>query len=348
MPKNNKVSDLFSFKKLVIPIFIGLLVAAYFLWKKTDWAVFNQMNLSYTMIGWLILAILMMVIRDFGYMLRIRVLTDNKLSWNQSFHVIMLWEFASAVTPSVVGGSGVAMFILNRENISLGKSTAVVMVTAFLDELFYILTVPLVILFIGTENLFPVELTKTVFGYQLSTKEIFYVGYGFIVLLTSVIIYGVFVNPMRIKKLLYHIFSLRLIKRWRKSVVQLGIDMVKTSEELKEKNSWFWIKVFGATCFSWTARFWVVNCVILLFTDVGSHFLIYGRQLVMWVIMLISPTPGGVGIAEFAFSGFLQEFIPIGLAGLLIVLWRLISYYPYLFIGAIVLPRWLKNKKATI
>lgn len=81
-----------------------------------------------------------------------------------------------------------------------------------------------------------------------------------------------------------------------------------------------------------------------MFTDVGSHFLIYGRQLVMWVIMLISPTPGGTGIAEFAFDGFLKDFIPIGLAGLLVVLWRLISYYPYLFIGAIILPKWFRKR----
>lgn len=58
---------------------------------------------------------------------------------------------------------------------------------------------------------------------------------------------------------------------------------------------------------------------------------------------MISPTPGGTGVAEFAFNGFLQDFIPVGLARLLVVLWRLISYYPYLFIGAFVLPHWLRT-----
>lgn len=344
MPKSNKVTDVLSVKRIAIPIVIGLLVAAYMLWSKTNWEAFQHINWNYTMFFWLFVALLMMVIRDLGYMFRIRVLTDNELSWRQSFDVIMLWEFASAITPSVVGGSSVAMFILNKEGINLGKSTAVVMVTAFLDELFYILTVPVVVWLIGTEYLFPVELTKQVFGYTLSTKEIFYVGYGFIVLLTTLILYGVFVNPMGIKKMLYRLFSIKILKRWRRAVVQLGSDMIKTSLELKEKNGWFWIKAFAATCFSWTARFWVVNFIILLFTDVGNHFLIYGRQLVMWVIMLISPTPGGTGVAEFAFNGFLQEFIPIGLAGLLVVLWRFISYYPYLFIGAFILPKWLGKR----
>jgi glycosyltransferase 2 family protein len=58
---------------------------------------------------------------------------------------------------------------------------------------------------------------------------------------------------------------------------------------------------------------------------------------------MIGPTPGGTRVAEFATNGFLQDFIPIGLVGLLVVFWRLISYYPYLFVGAFVLPKWLKR-----
>jgi hypothetical protein len=285
----------------------------------------------------------MMVIRDLAYMFRIRVLTDNVISWRKSFDVIMLWEFASSITPSVVGGSGVAMFILNKEGISLGRSTAVVMVTALLDELFYIVTVPIVVLLIGTQHLFPVELSKTILGITFSTKGIFVVGYVFILLLVTLIFYGVFVNPQQLKKSLVKLFSIKILSKWQKKVVQLGDDLIQTSVELKNKPIQFWLKSFGATVFSWTARFWVVNFIILAFTDVSSHFLIYGRQLVMWVILLISPTPGGTGVAEFAFNGFLQDFIPVGLAGLLVVLWRLLSYYPYLFIGAFVLPKWLKR-----
>ena len=122
-----------------------------------------------------------------------------------------------------------------------------------------------------------------------------------------------------------------------------------TSEALKGKKKDFWVKAFAATFFSWTARYWVVNFMLLAFLEVNDHFLIYGRQLVMWVIMLISPTPGGSGVAELAFSGFLGEFT-LGLGVMFALLWRLISYYPYLFIGSIVLPNWLKrvysNKKS--
>lgn len=344
MSKSKKVTEIFKTKKIAIPILIGILVTSIILFKNTDWQAFNKINWNFNFFFWLIIALMMIMIRDIAYMYRIRVLTDRKISWRNSFDVIMLWEFASAVTPSVVGGTGIALFILNKEGINAGKSTAIAMITALLDELFYILVVPIVILIIGTQFLFPENLTeRIIFGMHFPIKEVFLLGYGFMLLLTLLISYGIFVSPKKFKRLLIVIFKIRFFKRWEEKAINIGNDMIQTSNELKIKPSSYWIKAFGATLFSWTARFWMVNCLILAFTSVEDHFLVYGRQLVMWVILLISPTPGGTGIAEFAFSEFLHDFIPIGLAGLLAILWRLTSYYPYLFIGMLVLPRWLKR-----
>lgn len=294
---------------------------------------------------WLLMALVCVAARDFGYMYRIRVLTDNALSWRKSFDTIMLWEFASALTPSIVGGSGIALFILNREGLRMGKSTAVVMVTALMDELFYITMVPLVLVLIGTSQLFPVSLQREIFGMTFGTQGIFWIGYFFIVTLTTVIALAIFFRPRLFKYALLQIFRLPFLKRWRYDIIALGNDIIITSRELKGKKSSFWIKALGATYFSWTARFIVVNLLILAVVPVSDHLLLYGRQLVMWVIMLISPTPGGSGLAEFAFTGFLADFIPIGLAGGLAFIWRILTYYIYIFVGAIVLPRWLRRTR---
>lgn len=310
----------------------------------------NDINWTWISTFWILMAIFAMAMRDVAYMYRIRVLTDYILSWRQSFRVIMLWEFASALTPSVVGGSGVAMFIINREGITLGRSTAIVLVSALLDELFYILTVATVLLAIGTSNLFPVELQKSFFGVSFGTRALFWIGYGFICLLTMGILVGIFFIPRTFKYLLLQIFRLPILRRWRYQVIQIGDDIITTSKELRTKPAMYWVKSFGSTYLSWTARYLVVNFLILAFitpdsalvNGIADHILIYARQLVMWVIMLISPTPGSAGIAEFAFSSFLKEFIPLGLVGALALIWRLISYYPYLFIGAVILPRWLR------
>ena len=125
---------------------------------------------------------------------------------------------------------------------------------------------------------------------------------------------------------------------------ETGTDLIHTSRMFRNKSLFFWVKVFTATFFSWTARYWVVNFLLLAFFLVDDHILIFARQLVMWVMMLVSPTPGGSGFAEFVFSRYLGDFIPLGFAVVMALIWRLVSYYPYLFIGAIMLPRWLSGK----
>lgn len=348
--KSNPIRQLLSPGKIFIPIGIGIAIVAYFLFRDytAQRDALGAINWTWRSTMWFAVALIMVAMRDIGYMIRIRVLTDNKLNWRQAFDVIMLWEFASAITPSIVGGSSVAIFIVNREKITLGRSTAVVMITAFLDELFYVLMVPLLILVVGINDLFPVALQREFFGITLGAREIFVVGYVFILILISLIWLGIFRYPKAARNLIVGLFSTRFLKRWKSGAIETGNDLVTTSAELRSKPYSFWLRAFVATFLSWTARFWVVNFLILSFTlidiSLADHFLIYARQLVMWVILLISPTPGGSGVAEVAFSGFLQQFIsPITLAISIGVVWRIISYYPYLLMGAIILPRWIQR-----
>jgi glycosyltransferase 2 family protein len=292
---------------------------------------------------WMFIALIMMMVRDGAYMYRIRLLTDNLISWRKSFDVIMLWEFASAISPSVIGGTAVALFILNKEGVNAGKSTSIVFITALLDELFYVIIVPVMLLLVGTASLFPVAMEMQVFGRTLGTAGIFVMAYLILAAYSLLLIYGIFMNPRGFKWLIIKVFSLPLLRKWRPWANRTGDEMLVASTEFKGRPLVFWMKAYVATVLSWTARFWVVNFIILAFTPVGEHMLIYARQLVMWSILLLTPTPGGSGFAEFAFSGFFHDFIPVGLAASLALIWRLISYYPYLFIGTVVLPRWLKR-----
>ncbi len=330
-------------RRVIWPVLIGLGVGGWLMADAWDPEVFRSTN--WTTASWLFLlgAIILMLMRDLAYMYRIRLLSDNKLSWKQSFQVILLWEFSSALTPSVVGGSAVALYILTKEGISPGRTTAIVLITAFLDELFYVVMVPVVFLIAGFEKLFTSQGEYLFLDTPLGITSIFLVGYLFIVVLILIIYGAIFFRPDIFNWILVRIFSFKILKKRKQWAINTGQDIMTTSKEMKGKPFSFWLKAFGATVASWTARFWVVNLLILTITQVDDHFLIYARQLIMWVIMLISPTPGGSGIAEYIFGGFLGEFIPTGMAPAMALLWRLISYYSYLIIGAILLPIWVRR-----
>ncbi len=291
-----------------------------------------------------LLAVCCLLIRVSGYMYRLRVLTDRFLSWRESFDVVMLWEFASALTPSVVGGSGVAIFFLKREGLNLGKSTAIVMITAMMDEFFYISMVPMALLLINTDGLFPADWTTDIMGMTLNAEGVFWFGYTLTFFILCTLIFAVLIRPRVFRFVLLKIFSLPLLRKWRYHIIKWGDDLMVTSKELRTKPFSYWGKGLAATFASWTARFILLNCLIMMVVDIEDHVFVYAKQLMMWMIMLISPTPGGTGLAEYAFSKFFGEsIVPLALVGLLAILWRLMTYFPYLIGGVLVLPRWLKR-----
>jgi uncharacterized protein (TIRG00374 family) len=334
------IKSTFSIKRVLIPIVIGVGFSAYSLYSSNfDLGVLKGIEVS---LKYILLALLCMVMRDLMYIVRIRVLTERQLSWLDSWHVVMLWEFASSVTPSVVGGSAFAIYFMNREGISLGKSTAIVFTTAMLDEIFYILMVALLLLSMG------VDFIKVGNALPFDPTFFFFLGYSVIILMTLGIMLGIFIAPKGIKKLLMKLFSVSFLKKWQPKMEATGDELIAASIELKGKPFGYWAKAFTATALTWTARFMVLNFLILaLNPELGFHIiqqiLIFAKQLVMWVIMLISPTPGASGIAEISFSAFFKSDFPEHTHVAVAVLWRAISYYPYLALGLIILPIWLKK-----
>ncbi len=337
--------------RVLVPVVLGLGVVGWMMCKEYNPNAFSEVVFSRWSLFFICLAIVCMLIRDFGYMVRIRVLSDGDMSWRQAFRIIMLWEFTSAATPSAVGGTSIAILYVNKEGFSLGRSSAIVLATSFLDELYFIIMLPLLLLTVDLHKLFAVGNDVS----SIASNSFFFmaiIGITVKTIFAAFVGYGLFVNPRGLKWLLLQIFRLPFIRRWRHYVNDAGTEIIYSSKAFKEKPFWFWFKAFLATFFSWTARYWVVNALLVAFFTIrgfAEHFLIFARQLIMWIMQLVSPTPGGSGFSEYIFSKYLSDFIPaspeyvasiiMGLA----LLWRLISYYPYLIVGAVILPRWIRN-----
>ena len=327
----------FSAPRIILPVLLGLGVIGYMLYKN-----YQPEQLSTLLSAspfWIGMTLLVLFIRDFGYMYRIRFLTDKVLNWKQSFNVIMLWEFASCALPSVVGGSTIAAYILFKEKISLGKSIAQVMVTAMLDNLYFVVTLPLVLLFTGGQ-VFPEML-----GLNQTLREgigiAFFFSYLMITLYACTMFYALFINPSGVKKLLLYIGGLRPLKRWRTDLFQHANDLLIASKHLRTKNTAFWLHASISTIFVWTARYIIIGCLIAAFTHLSmqEHLTVFMRNLVYKVVLFLSVTPGGAGIAEISFPAFFGAFLG-GFTTIVILMYRLLTYYLYLLIGAFVFPRW--------
>jgi hypothetical protein len=346
----------FKTYRLVLPIVIGLGVASYLLYKNFTPGAFDGVHFTLQSALWMSLAFLMVVVRDVAYMVRIRVLTDKLLNWRKSFQVIMIWEFASAVIPpSLGGGFAVAIFLLNKEKIELGKSISVILFSSLLDGIFLGVMAPVAYFLAGGASLF-LNLNIKVpefLAFLINEKSIaftFWLVYFALLFYKLVVAFALFVDAKAVKNFLVAIFRLPILKRFAMSAQSTGDEMIIASAELKGKKMSYWSGALISTFVSWSARFLIINFIIAAFSPgYINHLVMYSKQIIIGVINIISPTPGGSGLAEIMFSQFFKAELQenLTLASALALLWRLISYYPYIFAGVIILPRWLKRVYAS-
>jgi len=331
----------FNFIQLFIPVLIGLFVTGGLVYyNELSSSVLVQFEFTWVNLSCIILSVVFLILCEFGLIWRFRLISGEKnLSWKQAFKVNMLCEFSSAVTPSVVGGSGFIVLFLKAEGIQIGRGTAIMMSSLFLDELFFVIAIPIVFIFFSSQQLF--DPSSILFE---SVKYLFIFVYSLIIIWTGVLYIALFQRPDLIKKVLLSFFNLPLLKRWRNQLIFLTDNLILSSKEISKQSFAFWIKAFIATILSWSCRYLIANALFLPFVDFKYQPLLFVRQLILWIVMVVSPTPGGSGLNEYIFSHYFSDMLTSSERILVITcLWRIISYYSYLIIGMLIIPKWLKN-----
>ncbi len=344
MSNGGNIAAYFTGKKIIIPLVIGLATAAYFFLRDFDVEAYKSINWTATTSFWLLAAVLLVFTRLFFYAYRLIVLSNYELSWPRAIQIIVLWEFSSAISPGIVGGTAAALLLLAREkNINTGKGTAIVLATSFLDVLFYVLAVPLLAIWVTRAEVIPQSIGYLTEGaiWRYFTI-IYFIFLGWTVLLC----FGLFFKPKGIAHFVLLFTKLPFLKRFTAKVAAWGDNLISAAEAFRKESFMHWVIAFGGTSFAWISRFALVNCLILALGNGTAVAEIFGKQLVMWAALMIPATPGAAGMAEWLFSGFLNEYFTHSqLTHTTAFLWRLLSYWPYLFAGLIVFPAWFKVTK---
>lgn len=324
---------------------IGLGVVGYLMYSQLDLEELDKINWNFHIFFWILMAVLMYVARHIFYSWRLRIMTDQEFSWPKSMQLIVLWEFASSVSPTSIGGAGVALFLLAQEKLSTAKTVSVVLYSMVIDTIFFVISLPLLYLILGPIMIRPGMSSLSDldgFGFTFFGVLLFMTAYG------AVFFYGLFINPKTIKRLLLFISRWRILKRFKSDLRNTAMDVVSTSEEMQTKDWKFHVRAFIATLGAWVTRFFAINCIIIAFVqdtpmDFYNQLLILARGETMHVTTAFTPTPGGAGVAEYLFGGYFIDFIVEGISSLIALIWRVITYYSYLIGGAIIIPIWIRE-----
>lgn len=331
--------------KVILPTLIGLTVVGYMMYVQLDIEALEKVQNNFSTLFWIGMAVLTYVVRHLFYAWRLRILTDNFFSWRKAIELIVIWEFSSSISPTSVGGSGVALFFLSQEKLNGGKTVALVLYTIVIDTFYFLISIPLFFLIFGSVMIRPDMLS-------ISNLD----GYGFTFLLTLLgmaaygmfFFYGLFINPRIVKRFLLMLSKIPFWKKLKDNLRKTAMDVVVASEELKGKPFSFHASAISATAGAWVTRFLAINFLIMaLVVNIDLSFydqvLLIARGEVMHVITAFSPTPGGSGIAEYLFGGFYSDYIPKEISSIIALVWRLVTYYPYLILGVLVIPVWIKK-----
>lgn len=329
--------------RIILPVLLGIAVVVYMAWKQFDPEEFAKIRWTGHVWEWLLVGLGLAVFRHLAYAWRLRVLSNKEFSWLKCIELVFIWEFSSAISPTAVGGSAVAFFVMAQERVAVGRTAAIVLYTIVLDTLFFVVTMPILYLIFGSGMIRPEGGEMS--GWHLT----FWIAYGAMFAYGLVFYYGLFGSPQRTKRFLFWITNRRLLRRFRRSMIQLGNDMYTASMEMRKKRGGYHSEAILSTFLAWISRFLMINVLVIAFgtaisLNLWDQFALYARAQSLFMVIIFSPTPGGAGLIEVLFGGFLKDYIS-GATSLLVVsfVWRILSYYVYLLAGAIVVPNWLRR-----
>jgi uncharacterized protein (TIRG00374 family) len=332
----------------MLPVVIGIAVSVYLVVvvSKIDTSKLAQIPLTRHLLYGLLLAILTVTIRDVAYIYRMWQLTDKKLSLFKCFELIMLWEFGSSVTPASIGGV-TAVYFISKEKISFGKSASIVMLCSYMDNVAFLTVFSLLFCIYGPK-MFDLSAvcsdlgSKNILTGIRALAEYAWIGFIGVAVVGGSLGFAIFVKPDWARRFLMRVSKIKGLHRWSESIAFFGEEIWLTSQEFKSKGFVFLFKVFMATTVSWCARYALGNVMIWTFSQIDLNQLeVFARQCVLRVIIFVPATPGGSGISELSFMALNCDYLPVGLASAVAIVWRLFNFYLYLGIGAIVLPRWV-------
>ncbi len=274
----------------------------------------------------LAIAVIVSFLRIWFSASKIRFLSEKQIGWLASFRVVLAWDFTSAVSPSTIGGAPMATYAMNKEGMKLGSATAIVLYGVLLDQIWFALAIPILLI----AGIF----------YEVVPPEIGLVGEASMLLLyagllsyAGVLAYGVLINPAAIKKVVLFVFKLPFLRKYRDKIGEEAENLEEYAHQMRKKPASFLFKAFFLSTMSWICRIALATIVVLSLLP-ADEILSLLRSLSMNLAFLVVPTPGGSGGVEGLFVLFQGPLIERkSFIGLAVFLWRIISYYISIALG---------------
>ena len=259
---------------------------------------------------------------------RISYASRGHISLNGGIRGQLAWDFFSVVTPSVVGGGPIAAFFLARDQrISTGESTAVFLYLMVLDQLFFALTVPVVV--IG--SLFMPVLPASIGVVGTATIMAYFVV---ILLWVGALAYASILKPELLQRFANWIVRFKFLRRFQGRVERESELLSERSRAIRSQGPKYFLMCSALTLAVWIAKHMLVVLAIYCFQRNIDVVLVLLKSAALMLGSLIMPTPGGSGGVETLYAIFIGPVVDRPTLVPSLVVWRTLGYYIFLAAGA--------------
>ncbi|MDI6811667.1 MAG: flippase-like domain-containing protein [archaeon] len=261
---------------------------------------------------------------------------NQKISIGYALDTTLASMFLAAITPSSAGGEPVRVKMLVDKGASIGSASAVILAERLLDAIFFIAALSLFMVLSGF---------STKFGLEVGI--VFFVP---LVIFIAVLYMGI-TKPERADALVEKCYpALKKILKEAKAgkicnYIKRELRLFSAALLELANNSYNQITtVILLTAAIWLSEFLVPSAVLIAFNQ--SPFILYSitSQLIIVILSLIPITPGSSGIAEASMFYLYSRFVTAHTVGVLVGVWRGITYFSNLIIGFIVTAKVLRTK----
>jgi glycosyltransferase 2 family protein len=274
---------------------------------------------------------------------RTRVLCNAlgyRVNYFKIVEMIISSVFAAAITPSSAGGEPVRMHMLHRNNIPLGKATAIIVGERLLDAFLIFASLPFA-LYIMRDLLSNSKLNAALLTANLL---------AFMVLIFF--IYGLW-KPEKVKNITHKItarFAHVLGKRTDISIshftekIDTEIDLFHESIRVfisEGKKGLLWGMIF--TFLFWVVEFFQLVLILIGLSQTPSILTTFAAQVLLAVIMIVPATPGASGVAELGAASIFSVFVNTSIIGITVIAWRALTYYMNLLLGGLMSLKVIKD-----
>ena len=318
-----------SIKNVLWPLMLSILVLVgigYFTFEPDDF----KASITQLQPFFVIAAAVTIVLRVWFGAWRFSFISRGKLGFWQALRGQLAWDFFSNVTPAALGGGPfAAIYVAKDSKMQIGETTALVLFTILLDQLWSVLMVPIILYMALSLAVIP-EGVGTV-----GTVAI--LGY-FAAMLTwvSLLGYSTLFRPDIIERISDRIFRMPLLRRFRERMATAMGQMSDSARILRSQPLAFFGKAFLLSAGTWIPRYLLPVFIVLSVLPSIDAVLLGLRSITMMVCSFVVPTPGGAGGIEGLYALFIGPLLPKSLVAPTLLMWRFLGYYIFVAMGGFI------------